>query len=244
MNYNIKNGLRIVNIIGLLLSLGSCNSKITRNQLKGKYFQQEDKTCMLTLEDKSFSISSLRSHHPTYICCDTLTKGNWYLRNDKLIVLDNQLSLSNHVQSEAHESIREMKDSFYIYIINPVETDTKREGWRTRKICYRAYVTKGDDEAILDTLVNSDSIRLFNTHSIKSITLLIYTTPYFLGRYNAEDFFITTEYELKSRQTNILFIEMPKLTYEYMTYIRIKQDFVRIANKNCLEWHGNKYFKE
>ena len=37
---------------------------------------------------------------------------------------------------------------------------------------------------------------------------------------------------------------MPKLTYQFMIYKRLKKDFVRVLDTSTLEWEGNTYIKQ
>lgn len=51
-------------------------------------------------------------------------------------------------------------------------------------------------------------------------------------------------YEVKNSNSNVFKINIPELSYGYLSYKRLNGDFVKIINRNKLLWDGKEYIRQ
>jgi hypothetical protein len=90
---------------------------------------------------------------------------------------------------------------------------------------------------------NENTIRIKRPKEtlIKSITLFIEPVNN-IGRPINVTRIDTNKYNVKDDNCNKFVVEVPQLTYEFISALRLDNDFVKIISLNKLEWDG-KYYK-
>ncbi|WP_221417881.1 hypothetical protein, partial [Fulvivirga kasyanovii] len=85
-----------------------------------------------------------------------------------------------------------------------------------------------------------------NGVKIKSFEITVYPTECALGwRDSMPPIHVTSmQYEVKDTESNVFKVNMPELTYCYLSSLRLDGDYVKILNKNQLEWDGHIYTKQ
>ncbi len=228
-----------------------CCKSIEDKYLFGNYLQDNDKNTVMIFTKNDFVIKERQKqlHMPVFSCCDTITYGVWsFLNKPKLIKIDNQSSLNSLVNLQVVEKNSSTKDSIYIYINNPIEDYYKKYRIDLRDICYYIELDSGDSRFDLSVahIYENNFIKLSNPnkYKIKSIQVFIYPKNNFVGRNIGERLFMTPIYNIKNIESNAIDINIPNLTYQYMTYIRLKEDFIRVIDRRHLEWNGDTYTKK
>ena len=95
-------------------------------------------------------------------------------------------------------------------------------------------------------MYDSSIIKIYkpSLSKIERFNIFIYPKPNFQGRNVGERYFITPEYTIKDPKSNYFQIEIPELTYEYMTYIRLNKEYIKVIDINHFEWHGEIYSRQ
>ena len=92
---------------------------------------------------------------------------------------------------------------------------------------------------------DTNKFALANKDRSKLRSFSVATVP--KGSYNGRSLGIrriyTPMYKIKNEKSNVFNIDIPELTYEFITYLRLRNDFIKIIDKNTLEWDGNKYIR-
>ena len=98
---------------------------------------------------------------------------------------------------------------------------------------------------LTDKEFNSSRIVLANSNRsrIIDISLLIYTRPEYYARNIAVNPVKTIPYKIKDPGSNIFKIDIPKLTYQYITSLRLREHLLKIINNSEIVWDGVKYQK-
>ena len=236
-------------IFALFLFNMSCNS-LREKQLIGTYLQDYDKNTMLIFNQNDFVIKEKYKQvdAPPFSCCDTTTIGVWsLLSKSKVVSIDNSSYFNKMIDIKVIEKNTSPKDSIFIYLNNSIEEIYKKNRTRRDISYYIEFDSDNTEFGLLSSaMYDTNVIKLFNPHHYNINSLQIYVHPKFnfSGRNIAERFFVTQEYNIKNEGANRFIINIPDLTYEYMSYIRLKKDFIRIINKNKLEWDGEIYTKQ
>jgi hypothetical protein len=81
----------------------------------------------------------------------------------------------------------------------------------------------------------------------KSHIIKFYLTAYPENSYRERELNIreidTKEYIVKNSNADYFTIDIPQLSYQFITYRRLHKDIVLIKNKTTLEWDDNIYSK-
>ncbi|TKG88016.1 hypothetical protein EYV94_27700 [Puteibacter caeruleilacunae] len=225
---------------------------VSAQKLSGMYVQDEMENIKLHLSEDLFLFEDDANdeYSAPYNCKDTLAFGYWKLDDSKsfLKLYTNPIQYAGFVNSSVEETVGACKDSIYLYIENPIETNYAKNNERSEDkglIFYRINIETND--AVFDYEVNTKVYRL-NTIVIKApekggvrnIEISIHPMNYSSGwRYNMPPYFVQTlPYEPMNRNANIFKICIPELTVCYMSSLRLNGDFVKILNEHQLEWNG------
>lgn len=239
----------VVKIQLVVIFFVSCtSSKYTSKEMEGVYERKGNPNIKLILSKDKFSFTDpYKNDLALYTCCDTITTGFWTKEKD-LVCLSTPQIKSSVLPIEVKEVSNFEKDTLYFYLNNPIEVYYKKYEVKERDIFYRVSITDNNGR------LQSTWIQEFNSNFIKIVmpknlvinnfSIGIYPKAKFGGRNIGTQEVSTFVYHVKKQESNFFEINIPGLSYEFMTYIRLNRDFVRIVNKNKLEWDGYFYMKE
>jgi hypothetical protein len=227
--------------------LTSCG--ISKTFTYGEFEQVEYKDYRLIIKKDSFEY--INDHKPfdlaIYPCCgDRIAFGTW--TQDKgsnfLRLTSPWYITSSFLDTNVKES-KDDSDSITFIITNPIESHHDKYNEIVRDLMYSIVLETNNVK--LDYLYtkkfNENTIRIKRPKEtlIKSITLFIEPVNN-IGRPINVTRIDTNKYNVKDDNCNKFVVEVPQLTYEFISALRLDNDFVKIISLNKLEWDG-KYYK-
>ncbi|MEK7225227.1 MAG: hypothetical protein AAB221_06055 [Bacteroidota bacterium] len=235
----------------ILIAVVGCKSqKYLAKDFNGDYINESNSNKKLNFKETDFCfVDPGNKHHAWFFCCDTITIGKWELK-ENLIELTtpqlNQVSLGISVE----ESKLEPEDTIYFYLSNPVEDHYKYNSpGGHRYITYHIYI-KAKESFFFDRHVgkeyNSDIIAIYKPKNIQieEFAVWVYISGNYWGRNIGVRNIETEVYSPKSSSNNVFKVTIPQLSYEFLTYLRLEKDFIKVLNKKKLEWDGKIYTKK
>ena len=184
-------------------------------------------------------------HSKPFFCCDTIAYGTWKLDNKHgVLSLSTPQLTDTYIDDNVQEGTNPNADFLYFSISNPIEKDMA--GGQHGNIFYTfdLYSTGGDlGDNLTGSEFNTNKIVINNPqHSVvQNFSINIYTKPDFYARYKSINPVKTFRYTVKNSLSNSFRIDIPKLTYGYFTYLRLKEHLIKIVDKDELIWDGVKY---
>ncbi len=244
----MKNKLLILFFV--IVNVGCRTLYLKSGDVKGDYTQLNadgsPSKIILTLNDSTFTLINKGKYSKgSSNCCDTLTYGKWELDNRHGVLSFSTPEISSWVWAKVEEEVLANRDSLIFYITNPIERKTSKF---RRNITYIVSLygaglelTEATDKKEYDT----NRIAIFNPkhNRISDFAIYILAKPEYEYRDDAVSPLKTSFLPVKDRNANYFKIEMPDLTYGYLTYSRHKNDLAKIEDKGTLVWHGVKYLK-
>ncbi|MEQ8575669.1 MAG: hypothetical protein RIB63_16495, partial [Fulvivirga sp.] len=138
-------------------------------------------------------------------------------------------------------------DSLILILSNPIEQHHSKFNEESRFLKYRIYL-----ETTNYTFSHKLKLRTFETNVIR-LKLPKETTVesirIFIEPINNRGRPINTigietfEYQVLDQNSNKFIINIPELTFEFISVKRLDDDFVKVINKNKIEWDGNIYIR-
>jgi len=220
----------------------------------GRYAQVRDDSVKsyieLTFENRNFLLADAsgksRKYYggANYFCCDTIAYGTWEIDNNHGVISLSTPQLTNtYIDNNVREEINPNADSVYFQISNPIE---KQMGKDHKNIFYTFELYSISDdfgEELYGKEYNSNRIVVANPRhaKIQQFSIHVYTRPEYFARNIAIDPVKTIPYKVKDYHSNSFKIDIPSLTYGYITYLRLKDHLLKIASNNELIWDGVEY---
>jgi hypothetical protein len=231
-------------IIGTFILI-SCGTSKTFTY--GEFEQVENSDNKLILKKDSFEF--INTHKPfdlaVYPCCgDRMAFGTWTKDKDSdFLRLTSQYGQFSILDVNIEESSDE-SDSITFIIINPIEKHHDKFNEIVRDINYTIILETSNFK--LNDLqfkkFNQDIIRIKRPIGTLVKSIRIFIEPINTGGRPINVYGIDThKYEVKNENSNKFIIDIPDLSYEFISSIRLENDFVKIVNVNKLEWNGQFY---
>jgi len=208
-------------------------------------FLNEDNNRKITFKDDRFLFNLIRDqeHMSPYPCPDTIAFGTWEL--DKKIDFVRLQSpdhlVNNTLFVEVTEQVIPDVDSVIFEIHNELEEHlennvfNENKNVNNREVEYTLTATNllhyEDLESNKITVAREGKV-------IGKIDLLVVLTDNFDGWYRDVELYLTMPYEVENPKANHFTINIPDLTRCKVGSRLLNQDFVRVINKNKLEWNG------
>jgi len=246
--------LTILSALIYVFLFNSCavTSKLTENDMIGTYIQKSNHFVELQLKEDSFVLidhSSEYAEMPVYDCCDTITYGKW--KKDKhlpLLVMSNGNYLYDDTYALSDTIVKESiipGDSIVFRITSPLEDYYKRTSRKEKDITYQidAFSPVGTNEII--SKKSTDNFIKLNAKKIVDFDLSIIINNNIIRLKHLEvRSLLLLGYKIKNPKANLFEINIPQLNYNFLSYKRLKDDYIRIINKNKLLWDGNIYIEK
>ena len=227
----------------------SCKT-LSIQDIYGSYVGLKNQSKSFTFYKSSFNLRDTVLNHSFRInddCCDTISYGSWeLLANSNFISLVSSIDLGdpslNKIKFNVSEFENKESDSLIIEIKNPLERDSFDADY-DKILDYEVLVIKKSESFLFQEPKNNLVIFRNQEEPLKEIKCYIQTNNRFRGR-NIGVRIVELDYLVKSPKSNSFIINIPDLTYEYLTYLRFKREFVRVIDKNHLEWQGEIYVRK
>lgn len=230
------------------LILNSCIAqKFLPKDIQGIFVQKNDKRTQLQLNNQSFVLWD--NFEPSHLaikphkCCDTIAYGKWNL-NDGFLSLSTPEELATfYLTANVKEEYERNNDSITFIITNPIEKFRKQNQVMSNELYYKIILMTKDGNTINKSL-DSNIITFQNIKDVKTIEIEVYP------KYNIDIREISSRvvyifpHTIVNTNANIYKIDIPELSYSYLTYKRLNQDYIKIIDKNTLLWDGNEYIKK
>lgn len=234
---NFKNMIKIV----FFLLLVSCKDKV--KTLAGKYIEDSEKHEVLVFKNENFIfINEEIQHHPTYICCDTLSKGKYEILSEgNFLKLKSDIIKLDALNFDLKESFNiKNKDSVFFEFNNPVERHDNLD----EQLLYKITMITSKDVISLES--TSNVLRYEYVDQIEEISINIFVKSDALiqnigiRQVNLFPYI----YKLKNKNSNHFKINIPDLTFEYLNFERINGEYVRTMKDGSLIWRDKKIKKK
>jgi len=237
-------------VISFLFNSCATTSKLTENDLIGIYVQKDHHLIELQLKKDSFVLidhSSEYAEMPIFDCCDTITYGKWkkdkhlpllIMSNGNYLIYDSDFPLSSTIVKEKIIP----GDSIVFRITSPLEDYYKREHRNAKGLTYQIDAISSRYESII-TKKTTDNLIILNTRKIIFFDLVVIPNEDINLRH-LEVRHLVLFYDVKNTKANMFEINIPQLNHDFLSYKRLKDDYVRIINKNKLLWDGEIYIKK
>lgn len=240
--------INILLVIVLSFLLVSCaTSKLNFESLQGTYVKSENKRIELNLKGKSFTIKD--NFEPTHLaiqeykCCDTIAYGDWHIvDNQSFISLTTPEELNTfYLNVDVSEKTTDSKDITFI-INNPIEKGYKKKD-SIKELLYSINITRLDGEIINKTSTDK-VITVSGINEINMFEIVIYPKCNIPLRNLATKELYTIPYNVEDYKSNTFNVDIPDLTYKYLTLKRMKGDYIRVKSNNKLIWNGKEYIRK
>ena len=187
-----------------------------------------------------------------YDCCDTLSFGKFKLEHKGSII--SLYSPEDFVEYDfLNIKVKEDYDSTHldtikVVITNHIENLIERQYAGRRLIEYRLVF----DAIPTSLMVESSKAKFLGTEikinaprnrNIFSMEILVQVTSEFDRQSLGKDKVSTYPYEVQNPQSNLFIIDLPDLTLERFTHIRMKRELVEIVNNHHIKWNGQSFEK-
>ena len=228
----------------LLISCGT-----PKTFMYGVFEQVEYKDNKLILKNDSFEF--VNTHKPfdlaVYPCCgDRMAFGTWAQDKDTdyLRLSSPWHIMSSILDSQVKESI-DQSDSLTFIITNPIEKHNDKFNDGLRELSYSIALTANNFK--LDNIRESKEtiikIKRPRDTVIESIRIYVKAVSN-LGQPINTTGIDVKEYVVKNQASNKCFVDIPQLTHEFLSSMRLGNDFVKIVNSDKLEWDGKYYTRK
>jgi hypothetical protein len=223
---------------------------LSKREVYGNYVNLSNLSKTITLSNSGFTFRDTilnLNFKSIGDCCDTIAYGSWeMISKNHLLVLNSAEELGsqsfNKIKFNVIEYENLLDDSLVIEINNPLEKENLGDDYE-KVLDYELMVIKKSENFIFQE--SNKNIIVFSKFDepLKEIKCYIYVNHKFRGR-NMGVRPIEIIYFVKSAKANKFIINIPDLTYQYLTYLRFNREFIRVIDKDHLEWQGEIYVKK
>lgn len=227
--------------------LCSCaGSRTLYSPNNGEYLNEEDKREKLIITDSSFVHFLEKPKHEILpsLNYDTLSFGTWgVVDGGKFLYLSSTPDyLLSTLPVEVKESEIIGSDTLEITISCPI-----RNADNLNAVTFDAAINaeNGVLEEVFGRNETDPVIKFLNPRhlQIKSIIIGVYPGPGFIKEQRGTTA-VRCFYSLNKKSSNKFAVNIPGLTYKYFSIDRLNRDFVRIIDKDRLEWNGKLFNKK
>lgn len=236
-------------IVCLLFCIGCGTTRYSSEQMQGTYYSQSDSSIRIIIRENTFTQLDLRKRgHLATPCCDTIVVGEFDFDRRGFVRISSPDWLSNmYIEMDVTESISTFKDSIIFHIYNPIDQSYKMNNSKGGELEYLFLVQPigGSLSYFKENRIRFDKSRVsFYNPQMRGIH------NFMIGIIPKESMFVkniyirevnTLEYEVKNKNSNEFVINIPRLTYGFFSYKRLKSAYAKIVNRNTIVWEGEVY---
>lgn len=243
--------IAFLSIFQLIFFLGCIPTKFNAQNLEGIFILKDNRKVKIVLEGKLFAyIDERKDEHLPILCCDTLAIGEFEIDNKGFLIVDSPGWLNDvFVDIVVNEKIIAGKDSVTFFISNPIETDLRKFNSEKSDLEYSLLVQpksgsldyfKENNKAF-----DENEIIYYNPRQlpIADFTIMIRPKSSIYIRDIQTWELHSLEYKVKNPGSNSFEIDIPKLSYGYLSYKRLHGEYVKIVNKDLIVWEGKEFVR-
>jgi hypothetical protein len=243
---------RLKYLIVVLWFLSSCSTiKYLPEDLKGVYLQEGAPNVQFVLNDRTFLYvdTYMQMDAPPYKCCDTLAYGSWSIdKGCGLLILNSPEELNtSYINMDVKEKSELSSDSLYFFIYNPIENHYKEYNEKYRELFYSLLITSDSPDFDARLAVKEFDVNPIKQpkpkSNIESFSIKVIPKHNIPVQHIGVREIYTLDYNVKNPNSNVFIIKLPQLSYNYINYLRLVGDYVKIESKNKLIWNGKEYVK-
>jgi len=249
-----------------LLLLISCSSTkkdlVSSNQKVLEFFDDYGQKSLILEPDGKYLYRYTDEYlkYLKFYLIQDLCYGTWRFENG-FYILNSAEEIQNPILDRYVEEMEIENDSVKIEIVNPYEEYIKENHiymhfeydddklikkfqqvrffeYEVAFDAYRSSKTRIFRSDKADFQIEKDSLGEFRSISISIIPYLSYPgniTFKSLG---------TNSYRIQNSQSNFFRVHIPQFTMEYLGYIRFKEEYVKVIDKNTVQLRGEKFKKK
>jgi len=244
--------IKFMSLLSLFL-ICSCSStrQITQPFVSGNFWNLEDNTQIALNSEGSFVYSNLPSSGDLslYTCCDTIAYGDWQKINGSNILMFSTPDRLNIPM--AHMVVTESAGEpgvLEIIINSPLEDFYREDSNYRRDVEYRVELFTNSTKFELtnvNKLYSQNHIRISVPEGvvINGFFIEIIPTSFFGGQNIGYRKWSTIDHNVLGLDSMSFMVEMPDLSYENLTYLRLNQDYIYIKSSDLLLWDGKEYIR-
>lgn len=235
--------LRVIILSTIFLIIQSCSSTYRSKDLEGVYKQDESKNIEFHLQGNKFALLDVNKneHQPLYKCCDTIAYGIWKTEGDGFVSLSSPEDLGEFVDLRVEESKKDLPKNNVVFVIdNPIESHYQKFEEDYRELSYNINISTGID--FIERKAESNTVETKIEGDITEFEITILVKSDIPLRESLREVY-TLPYKVKNPKSNYFRVSIPELTYGFLSYKRLKDDYVKIISENKLLWDGKEYSK-
>ena len=230
---------------------------IPKKDIEGIYFQEGNSNVKLLFGSKKFAVIEQNYRGNGITSADTITFGTWSIESERMIAVSSDVSFESALMDVEVEELKDTlaKNKISIIIDNPIESIHKKYKYRERDVHYNIALSDVKEnflekELILDHDTNYFQVNIPANFKMASFEIFArkneaFGESEFAGKRNIGVSEVeTARYFMNDSNTNSFRVKIPKLRREYFTYLRLNRDFIKIIDRNTLEWDGYIYRKK
>ncbi|HWR32681.1 MAG TPA: hypothetical protein VN451_04120, partial [Chitinophagaceae bacterium] len=175
---------------------------------------------------------------------DTISYGIWTVDKNVILLSTPHLSTDRELELDVNERSSVPTDTIYIYINSPAEMEYQLINKTEKKITYRIRIETGDGSSYYQrrrpSNIDSNVIKFYKPRGINLKAFSIEIFPNGENEWQQHSLiFWTKQYKVLNPLSNVFNVDIPGLTWKFLSYRRLTRDFVRILSLDKLEWDGD-----
>jgi hypothetical protein len=200
----------------------------------------------LTLKNQQFYLvlPQPNGHSP---CCDTIAIGDYSAEDKGYLIFNSPIWLSRYfVAINVNETVGKDSDSLYFIINTPIELSYRSRNPDKAALNYIIELNSRGGSGDPHRRVYSDkNILAFKKDGGQNLKFSLFLEPKLdmYADYVEQLHLMALDYKIENSQANVFEIEVPRLDYSFLRLRRLKDDYVKIVNKDHLRWDGVDYVR-
>lgn len=231
----------------ILVFFTSCSSQ---QNLIGKYQSNKADHIQIVLENNNFLIiDKTDNSRLPFKCCDTISYGKWKKEKNGFLAFNSPERFNTYtLNMSVKENLIESGDSITVFIKNPIESHYVKFNEKYRELYYQLEISSTNtdfDVKLAQKKWETNYIKFLKPKgvTINSLTLNIVPKADMNIRNIQAKTITTLPFEVFEKKSNSFEIEVLGLTYQYISLLRLENDFVKVDN-DALIWNEKKFIKE
>jgi hypothetical protein len=241
-------------ILGLLFIYNNSHSQ--DRFLKNGTFESTDvvKKQFIISNNKFLFIQIPSKSEHVLQCCDTLAYGSIKFNNDGYLELSTDTAIDKtSLYTTVKETENTSTDSLIFHIHSPIEKFHQGNKMKLNDLIYSVVLIadSGENNASNSQLNQSPDfsegeLRWKAKRRYRLVSFIIQISP--TNELFVKQFFAshlrTVEYKIKNENANEFDIDIPNLSFEYISYQRFHGDYAKVIDSNKILWGGMEYIRK
>lgn len=233
----------------ILISVLAMSTKCLPQKFKlvdGEFACKEDTRVKLIIKNGRFAyIDAAKEGELATPCCDTLTYGDVSLDRGGFLLLKSDPSLNPiFVSMNVIERKNDATDSIEFIIHNPIEEIFRKNNSQGGDLIYSFDVDPYFKENMQS--FEGNRVRFYNPQktSIYNFSILIQPKCSIDVKNLVVREMYTDTYTVKTKGANVFEINIPKLSYGFISYLRLEGDYAKMVGRDTIVWKGKEFIRK